>query len=97
MLYDNPDMNNAIRSLVVQAQSLNLPHVRIEGTTPAVGHGFLSRQENDLTLTMFVSDGTIVECGENLRVKAETSSGEVLIIEGRPQHPHRSLLFIPCS
>jgi hypothetical protein len=77
-------MNNAIRRLVLEAQNLHLAHVSIEGTTQRDGHGFLSRQGNVLTLTIFASNGTIVGLKENLRVKAETQSGEILIIEGRP-------------
>ena len=74
-------MNTKIRSLINSGKETDLAQLEIEGEPKGLGHGQLSFENHD--------KGTSIHLTQDLKIKAETEDGEILIVTGRPHEVAR--------
>src|ERR1700730_8241809 len=84
-------MNTKIRDLIKFGRKIALAQLEIDGEPKRLGHGELTFEEQTIALTMIGNKGTSVDLTEDLKIKAETETGEILIITGRPHEVARRL------
>src|SRR5271166_952166 len=77
-------MNSNIRHLITSGRRIELAHLEIHGEPKGQGHGEITLEDQKITLTMIGNRAARVKLAKDLKIKAETRDGEILLITGRP-------------
>jgi hypothetical protein len=85
------EMKTEISDLITSGKKITLARLEIDGEPKRPGHGELTFDDRTVGLTMIGHKGISVDPGEDLKVKAETEDGEILIITGSPHKVARRL------